>query len=64
MKFDNITWDEYFMSIAILSSYRSKDNNTKELALDTLTKNLKKCNKNVEKIIIAEQDKRTELIEV
>jgi len=29
MKFDNITWDEYFMSIAILSSYRSKDNNTK-----------------------------------
>lgn len=29
MKFDNISWDEYFMSIAILSSMRSKDNNTK-----------------------------------
>ncbi len=29
MKFDNITWDEYFMSIAILSSMRSKDPHTK-----------------------------------
>lgn len=29
MKFDNITWDEYFMSIALLSSLRSKDGNTK-----------------------------------
>jgi putative dCMP deaminase len=29
MKFDNITWDEYFMSIAILSAMRSKDSNTK-----------------------------------
>ena len=29
MKFDNISWDEYFMSIAILSSMRSKDPNTK-----------------------------------
>lgn len=29
MKFDNISWDEYFMSIAILSSKRSKDSNTK-----------------------------------
>ena len=29
MKFDNISWDEYFMSIAILSSFRSKDPNTK-----------------------------------
>lgn len=29
MKFDNISWDEYFMSIAILSSLRSKDPNTK-----------------------------------
>lgn len=25
----NITWDEYFMGIALLSSYRSKDPNTK-----------------------------------
>lgn len=29
MKFDNISWDEYFMSIAILSSLRSKDPHTK-----------------------------------
>lgn len=29
MKFNNITWDEYFMSIALLSSLRSKDPNTK-----------------------------------
>lgn len=29
MQFDNISWDEYFMSIAILSSMRSKDPHTK-----------------------------------
>ena len=29
MKFDNISWDEYFMSIALLSSLRSTDGNTK-----------------------------------
>ncbi len=29
MEFDNISWDEYFMSIALLSSMRSKDTNTK-----------------------------------
>ena len=29
MKFDNISGDEYFMSIALLSSLRSKDGNTK-----------------------------------
>ena len=29
MKFDNISWDECFMSIAVLSSLRSKDGNTK-----------------------------------
>ncbi len=29
MEFDNISWDEYFMSIAILSAKRSKDPNTK-----------------------------------
>lgn len=28
-KFNNISWDEYFMSIAILSSMRSKDPHTK-----------------------------------
>lgn len=27
--FDNISWDEYFMSIAVLSSLRSKDPHTK-----------------------------------
>lgn len=29
MEFDNISWDEYFMSIAVLSSMRSKDPHTK-----------------------------------
>lgn len=29
MKFDNISWEEYFMSIALLSAKRSKDPNTK-----------------------------------
>lgn len=29
MKQDHLTWDEYFMGIALLSSYRSKDPNTK-----------------------------------
>lgn len=29
MDFDNISWDEYFMSIAVLSSLRSKDPHTK-----------------------------------
>lgn len=29
MTFDNITWDEYFMSIALLSAKRNKDPNTK-----------------------------------
>ena len=28
-KYDNISWDEYFMGIALLSSLRSKDPNTK-----------------------------------
>ena len=28
-KFDNISWDEYFMGIASLSALRSKDPNTK-----------------------------------
>ena len=29
MKEANISWDEYFMGIALLSSLRSKDPNTK-----------------------------------
>lgn len=29
MAFDNISWDEYFMGIAVLSAMRSKDSNTK-----------------------------------
>lgn len=29
MKFNNITWDEYFMGIALLSAKRSKDPSTK-----------------------------------
>ena len=29
MEFDNISWDEYFMSIAVLSAKRSKDPSTK-----------------------------------
>ena len=48
----------------VILAHLSKANNTKELALETLQDCLKKCNKDVEKILIAEQDKRTELIEV
>lgn len=48
----------------VILAHLSKDNNTKKLALETLQDCLKKCNKDVEKILIAEQDKRTELIEV
>ena len=28
-KYDNISWDEYFMGMAVLSALRSKDPNTK-----------------------------------
>ena len=48
----------------VILAHLSKDNNTEALALSTLKETLKKNNKMVDDIIIAEQDKRTELIEV
>lgn len=48
----------------IILAHLSKDNNTEELAVSTLKETLKNSNKKVDDIIIAEQDKRTELIEV
>lgn len=48
----------------IILAHLSKDNNTEELALSTLKESLKNSNKEIKDIIIAEQDKRTELIEV
>lgn len=48
----------------IILAHLSKDNNTKELALSTLKQCLKNNNQEISKILIAEQDKRTELIEV
>lgn len=48
----------------IILAHLSKDNNTEELALSTLKETLKKNNKKVNDIIVAEQNQRTELIEV
>lgn len=48
----------------VILAHISKDNNTKELALETLRESLNKNQKNFDNILIAEQDKRTELIEV
>ncbi len=42
----------------------SEENNDEELALSTLKKTLKKSDKSIEKLIIAKQKERTELIEV
>ena len=36
---DYISWDEYFMGIALLSAMRSKDNNSQAKAA-TLTQNI------------------------
>lgn len=48
----------------VILAHLSKDNNTKELALETLKESLKNNQKNFDNILVAEQDKRTELIEV
>ena len=48
----------------VILAHLSKDNNTKELALSTLKETLKNNNKNLDNILIAEQDKRTDLVEV
>lgn len=48
----------------VILAHLSKDNNTKELALETLKESLKNNKKNFDNILVAEQDKRTELIEV
>ena len=46
----------------ILLAHLSEENNTEELAYETLVNRLNNDNKHVDKIIIAKQDKETELI--
>lgn len=48
----------------IILAHLSEENNSEELAYDTLTNTLKKYNKQVQNIIIAKQTEQTELIEV
>ena len=48
----------------VILAHLSLDNNTKELALSTLNNCLTEQNKKIANILVAEQDQRTELIEV
>lgn len=48
----------------VILAHLSEQNNTCELAKKSLVEQLKKDSKNVEKIIIAKQNERTELVEV
>jgi len=48
----------------ILLAHLSEENNTYELAYETLLDRLNICNKHVDNIIIAEQNQETELIEL
>ena len=48
----------------IVLAHLSEENNTEELAYNTLIEKLKEKNKIPEKIIIAHQDKETEMIEI
>ena len=48
----------------IVLAHLSDDNNTYDLALNTLKKTLKESNKNVKNIMIAKQKIRTDIIEI
>lgn len=48
----------------IILAHLSEHNNTKEIALNTLLKTLKENDKECDNIIVAEQNNRTELVEV
>lgn len=48
----------------IVLAHLSQDNNTKELAYKTLYDNLEKKHQKIQKIIVAEQDEKTDLIKV
>ena len=48
----------------IVLAHLSEENNTEELAYDTLVSRLSEASKNVDKIIVAKQDVETELIEI
>lgn len=48
----------------IVLAHLSHENNTDELALQSLEKELEKKNKKIQNIIIAHQDQRTDLIEI
>lgn len=48
----------------VLLAHLSEENNTNELAYETLLDRLNICGKHVDNIIVAEQDRETELIEL
>ena len=48
----------------VMLAHLSEENNTKEVAYNTLIDRLNINNQNIDKIIIAEQDKETEFVEV
>ena len=48
----------------ILLAHLSEENNTYELAYETLLNRLNICNKHIDNIVVAEQDRETELIEI
>lgn len=48
----------------VLLAHLSEESNTCELAYETLLNRLNLCNKHVDNIIVTEQDKETELIEI
>lgn len=48
----------------ILLAHLSEENNTKELAYDTLTHKLNESNKHVNNIVVTEQNKETEMIAI
>jgi phosphoribosyl 1,2-cyclic phosphodiesterase len=48
----------------IILAHLSEENNTKDLAYQTLKTRLNNQNQNIDKIVIATQNKETELIEV
>jgi phosphoribosyl 1,2-cyclic phosphodiesterase len=48
----------------IILAHLSEENNNEELALSTLLKNLKKRDKKINKILIAKQHDKTELVEI
>jgi len=65
--YDSAKYLSYFIgdnTKYVLLAHLSEENNTYELAYEALLERLNACDKHVDNIIIAEQDKETELIEL